>query len=121
MAPVFCFAQYIHYSDNSIKRSIPVPILRHDESWVKEVLDLSKKHPDDFTSVECPGLSASLPVLNNYVPPDLVIKLRVRFSGHLFSITSQTTPIGGKKYKLKVCVKGEFHELFVDPEGALVD
>lgn len=54
----------------------------------------------------CPGLSGSIPVLNNYVPKEILLILKEKFKGHLYSISSYKGQDGRQEYKLKVCAGG---------------
>ena len=69
---------------------------------------------------ECPGMDASLPVLTNYVPGEIVTKFKEKFQGHVYSITSLKVSENELEYKLKVCYKGEFLTRFVDANGNIV-
>ena len=70
-----------------------------------------------FVTIDCPGLSASLPVLTNYVSPEFVTKMKERFDNHVYSITTLRISDSRFQYKLKVCVKGQFKILMLDEEG----
>ena len=120
LAPASSSAQYIHYSEKVIIKNVVAGAKPKQAETPPREME-PKKSSVNFISVDCPGLSASLPVLYSYVPPNLVNKLRQQFSGHLYCITAQKISATTIKYKLKVCVKGEFHEEFVDEEGTLLE
>ena len=69
---------------------------------------------------ECPGMRGPLPVLINYVPPEIVNKFRIQFKGHVYSITSIKVSANQFQYKLKVCYNGEFVIRFVDIDGDIL-
>ena len=104
------FAQHLHYGDkrktriDNIKPTRPAKdsVVYHD--W-----------PD-----RCPALSGSTPVLTNYVPEELVLKLTEIYEGHLYSITSQKADNDKPQYKLEVCVKGEMKLKYADETGTIV-
>jgi hypothetical protein len=102
------FAQHIHYSDKAktqihTKPATPAAeIVYHD--W-----------PD-----RCPAVSGSIPVLTNYVPNELKLKLTEIYKGHLYSITSLKLDNGNPGYKLKVCVKGEIKFEYADEGGNII-
>lgn len=105
----YLFAQYLHYSDdskpnNNIKVAKPVRDMVAYHNW-----------PD-----LCPGLSGSIPVLTNYVPAELVLKLTEIYKGHLYSITSMKVDNDKLEYKLKICVKGEIKFEYADGTGKIV-
>jgi hypothetical protein len=100
------FAQHVQYSD---KAKVPVtikpaknPVVYHN--W-----------PD-----RCPAISGSIPVLTNYVPRELVLKLTEIYEGHLYSITSLRANNNKLQYKLKVCVKGELRFEYADETGYII-
>lgn len=102
-------AQYLHYSDDS-KRI-------NNNKAAKPVKDIVAYHnwPD-----LCPGLSGSIPVLTNYVPAELVLKLTEIYKGHLYSITSMKVGNDKIEYKLKICVKGEIKFEYADETGKII-
>lgn len=104
------FAQYLHYSDDS-KR------INNNSESAKPVKDTVVYHnwPD-----LCPGLSGSIPVLTNYVPAELVLKLTEIYKGHLYSITSMKAGNDQLEYKLKICVKGEIKFEYADGTGKII-
>ena len=71
-------------------------------------------------NTDCPGMDASLPVLMNYVPPEIVQKFKVKFNGHVYCITSLKISDTAFQYKLRICNNGEFVERFVDLNGIIV-
>jgi hypothetical protein len=104
----YSFAQHIQYSDKSktktdnIKPAKPAKVVYHD--W-----------PD-----RCPALSGSIPVLTNYVPEELVLKLTEIYKGHLYSISSLKAVNDKLQYKLKVCIKGELKFEYADETGTII-
>jgi hypothetical protein len=67
----------------------------------------------------CPGRPGSIPVLNNYVPHELVLKLTEIFQGHLYAITSIKVDNNKMNYQLKVCINGEIKYEQADEYGNL--
>ncbi len=107
------FSQHIQYREKPKPvQQTPAPIVTPPTvDTVKEI----------FTpNTECPGMDASLPVLMNYVPPEIVAKFKLKFNGHCYCITSIKVSETETQYKLRVCNKGEFVERFVDTEGVVV-
>ena len=102
------FAQHIQYSDkrkpasNNKPKSPPTDTIVYHQ-W-----------PD-----RCPAISGSIPVLTNYVPSELVLKLTEIYKGHLYSITSLAAGNGKLQYKLQVCVKGELIFEYADENGII--
>jgi hypothetical protein len=68
----------------------------------------------------CPGRPGSIPVLNNYVPHELVLKLTEIFQGHLYAITSIKVDNGKMNYQLKVCVNGEIKYEQANESGNII-
>jgi hypothetical protein len=110
-------AQHIGYRDRTKPPSKPV---------AKEIRDTVKVTVEDSEAEiitphsECPGMDASLPVLNNYVPPEIVNTFKTKFEGHVYSITSIKVSANQFQYKLKVCYNGEFVIRFVDTDGDIL-
>ena len=111
-------AQHIGYRDRTKPPSQPV---------VKEVRDTVQVVEDSVAEAEiitphneCPGIDASLPVLTNYVPPEIVKDFKIKFEGHVYSITSIKVSANQVQYKLKVCYDGEFVIRFVDTDGDIL-
>ena len=104
----YLFAQHIQYSDRA-KANIPKSISPAKDSVVYHIW------PD-----RCPAISGSIPVLTNYVPREMVLKLTEIFEGHLYSITSLTAENNKLNYKLKVCVKGELKFECADETGTII-
>lgn len=100
------FSQYIHYSDPGIIKKSQVSEVAKDEL--------------SFATVDCPGQSASLPVLTNYVPAEIVTKFKIKFNDRVYSITTLKAAEDKSQYKLKVCIKGQFKILLIDEDGKLV-
>ena len=113
----FVTAQHIGYRDKTTPPPKPV---------IKEVGDTVKVMAEDSVAEiitphnECPGMSASLPVLTNYVPPEIVKNFKIKFEDHVYSITSIKVSANQIQYKLKVCYKGEFVIRFVDTDGDIL-
>ena len=103
------FAQYLHYSDDSHKIRNIKP--------TKPIRDTVAYHqwPD-----LCPGLTGSIPVLTNYVPNEMVLKLTEIYKGHLYSITSLKVENNKLEFKLKVCEKGEIKFEYADETGNII-
>lgn len=101
-------AQHIQYSDkgktkiNNSKPVTPAMVVYHE--W-----------PD-----KCPAISGSIPVLTNYVPRELTLKLTEIYKGHLYSITSLRIDNNKLQYKLKICVKGEIRFEYADETGNII-
>ncbi len=68
----------------------------------------------------CPGLSGSLPVINNYVPKEIVLIVTEKFKGHLYSISSYKGPDDKQEYKLKVCADGMIKYEYADVKGNII-
>ncbi len=69
---------------------------------------------------KCPGMAGSIPVLNNYVPPLMVLKLTEIYQGHLYAITTIKIDRDELQYELKVCVNGVIRYDFADEDGIIV-
>jgi hypothetical protein len=102
-------AQHLQYRDNKkppvIKRASPI----------KDTAVVYHEWPD-----LCPGSPGTLPILTNYVPKELVLKLREIYKGHLYSITSLKVAEGERRYKLQVCVKGKTTVEYADENGNII-
>ena len=120
ISPFLCFSQYIHYTDNTVLRKAVASNDRVKSTQVGRLVPIAKA-TIEIVTVDCPGQSASLPVLNNYVPGELVSKLKTRYMGHLFCMTTMKTKGLPDKYLLKLCVKGQFREAFADGEGNIIE
>jgi hypothetical protein len=105
----FGHAQHIQYRDRKSPSLKPVSVMAQDS--VKEIITPHS---------ECPGMKGSLPVLTNYVPPEIVKKFKIKFEGHVYSITSIKVSANQIQYKLKVCNNGEFVIRFVDTDGDIL-
>jgi len=68
----------------------------------------------------CPGLSGSIPVLNNYVPKEILLILKEKFKGHLYSISSYKGQDGRQEYKLKVCADGMIKYEYANAMGNIL-
>ena len=102
------FAQHLHYSDKA-KTAINKPSKPASDKVVYH------EWPD-----RCPAISGSIPVLTNYVPGELVLKLTEIYKGHLYSITSLKADNDKPQYKLKICVKGEIKYDYADETGNIM-
>jgi hypothetical protein len=69
---------------------------------------------------KCPGLSGAVPVLLNYIPKEMVLKLTEIFEGHLYSISSIKLAVNKIGYKLKVCEGGQIKYEYADEDGNIV-
>lgn len=103
------FAQHLQYRDNT-KR----PVIRRPGP-IKDTAVVYHEWPD-----LCPGNAGTLPLLTNYVPKELMLKLREIYKGHLYSITSLTAADGKRQYKLQICVKGETRFDYADESGNII-
>ena len=103
------FGQHLQYRDNT-KR----PVMTR-ASPIKDTAVVYHEWPD-----LCPGSTGTLPILTNYVPKELMLKLREIYKGHLYSITSLTAADGKRQYKLQVCVKGETKFDYADENGNII-
>lgn len=68
----------------------------------------------------CPGLSGAIPVLNNYVPKEILLILKEKFKGHLYSISSYKGQDGNQEYKLKVCADGMIKYEYANAMGNII-
>ena len=102
-------AQHLQYRDNT-KR----PVIRR-ASPIKDTAVVYHEWPD-----LCPGNPGTLPILTNYVPKELMLKLREIYKGHLYSITSLKVAEGKRRYKLQVCVKGKTKFDYADENGDII-
>lgn len=69
---------------------------------------------------KCPGLSGATPVLTNYVPKEIVLKLTEIYKGHLYSISSIKVANNKLEYKLKVCENGEIKFEYANEHGDII-
>lgn len=69
----------------------------------------------------CPAFTGALPVLNNYVPPEIALIITEKFEGHLYSISSYTGPDNKPQYKLKICSGGMIKYEYADAKGTVMD
>ena len=102
------FAQHIQYRDHS-----KPPVTKHVSAQKDSIV--YHEWPD-----RCPAATGSIPVLTNYVPREMVLKLTEIYKGHLYSITSFKAADGKLQYKLKVCVKGELNFAYADETGNII-
>jgi len=66
---------------------------------------------------KCPAFTGALPVLNNYVPPEIQLIITEKFEGHLYSISSYQGPDNKPQYKLKICSGGMIKYEYADAKG----
>ena len=69
---------------------------------------------------KCPGLSGATPVLTNYVPKEMVLKLTEIYKGYLYSISSIKVANNKLEYKLKVCENGVIKFEYADENGNII-
>jgi len=69
---------------------------------------------------KCPGISGATPVVINYVPKEIVLKLTEIYKGHLYSISSIKVANNKSGYKLKVCENGEIKFEYADEHGEII-
>ncbi len=103
------FSQHIGYRDESRKHESP-----SRSNPVKE-----KPAYINYKDM-CPGRSAELPILNNYVPELVVKTLKQKYKGYLYSITSIKLAENLFKFKVSVCNEGITRIEFVDEAGLIV-
>jgi len=103
----YLYAQHIQYSDKK------KPVISKTKTPVTDSV-VYHQWPD-----KCPAISGSIPVLANYVPREMVLKLTEIYKGHLYSITSLVTSGGKLQYKLQVCVKGTLTFEYADENGVV--
>ena len=68
----------------------------------------------------CPGLTGAIPVLSNYIEPEMVLKLTEIYKGHLYSISSSKNAKNKVQYKLKVCENGVIKFEYADENGNII-
>lgn len=110
-------AQHIGYRD--ITKPLLKPVAKEVINTVRVMAEDSVEEIITLHS-ECPGMEGPLPVLINYIPPDIVEKFKIKFEGHLYSITTIKVSANQFQYKLKVCYNGEFVIRFVDTDGDIL-
>jgi hypothetical protein len=92
-----------------------IEIVVHDTVNICPTNVVYHKWPD-----RCPGLSGSIPVVNNYIPPEMVLKLTEIYKGHLYSISSSRNAGNKMQYKLKVCENGVIKFEYADENGDII-
>ena len=92
-----------------------VEIVIHDTVNVCPTETVYHKWPD-----RCPGLSGAIPVLSNYIAPEMVLKLTEIYKGHLYSISSSKNNNNKVLYKLKVCENGVIKFEYADENGNII-
>lgn len=103
------FSQHIGYRDDS----------RKFEEQKRYNVVKEKPAPKVYKDM-CPGTSTELPILNNYVPQDVVVTLKQKYMGYLYSITSLKVTADKLKYKVSVCDNGITRIEFVDETGLII-
>jgi hypothetical protein len=109
-------AQYLHYSDNSKKYSEGRTINKEAEPG-KPGEEKVVYHEWPYC---CPGIAGSIPILITYVPPELVLKLREKYQGRLYSIAGIKIDDKTHKYKLRICAGEEVEYAYADEEGNII-
>ncbi len=93
-----------------------IEIVLHDTINICPTVEtVYHKWPD-----RCPGLSGSIPVLINYIAPEMVLKLTEIYKGHLYSISSTKNARNKVRYKLKVCENGVIRYEYADENGTIM-
>jgi hypothetical protein len=92
-----------------------IEIVVHDTINVCPTGIVYHKWPD-----KCPGLSGAVPVLLNYINPEMVLKLTEIYKGYLYSISSTMNADHRLQYKLKVCEKGVIKFEYADENGNII-
>ena len=104
----YLYAQHIQYSDKK------KPVISKTKTPVTDSV-VYHQWPD-----KCPAISGSIPVLANYVPREMVLKLTEIYKGHLYSISSIKVANNKSGYKLKVCENGEIKFEYADEHGEII-
>lgn len=110
------FAQYLHYSDDSKKRSETRSATKKAEP-VKPADEKVVYHEWPYC---CPGIPGSIPILITYVPGELVLKLREKYQGRLYSIAGIKVDSNTHKYKLRVCEGDDVIYAYADESGNII-
>lgn len=105
------FAQHIQYRD--LPKDKPVPFIKPEAPPPPPVV--YHEWPD-----KCPAAKGSIPILANYVPKEIMLKLREVYEGHLYSIMSLKGASGKMEYKLQVCDKGDLHFHYANENGVVI-
>src|SRR5688500_13623233 len=92
------FSQHIEYRH----KITPAPVTKPEPKTDKYGNNLFGAGPHE----ECPALPASLPVLMNYIDPEVVKKMKRMYDDHVYSITKLLNPKSEVEYKLTICYKG---------------
>jgi hypothetical protein len=109
------FAQYLHYSDNTKKYSESQNV--HQKETAKPAEEKVVYHEWPYC---CPGIAGSIPILITYVPGELVLKLREKYQGRLYSIAGIKVDDKTHKYKLRICAGEEVEYAYADEEGNII-
>ena len=92
-----------------------IEIVVHDTVNVCPTETVYHKWPD-----RCPAVAGAIPVLRNYVPPQLVLKLTEIFKGYLYSISATKNANNKPEYELKVCENGFIKIEYADENGNII-
>jgi hypothetical protein len=112
-------AQYLYYKDHSKKQPDTRTVEKStapETPKPKEEKVIYHDWPDC-----CPGMKGSIPILVTYVPHELVLKLKEKYQGHLYSIACMKVPTDRTAYKLRICDGNEVKYAFADEEGNLME
>lgn len=104
----------VHDTIRTFKRDT-IEIVVHDTINTCPTQVVYHKWPD-----KCPGLSGATPVLLNYIPKEIVLKLTEIYKGYLFSISSNKIAGNKVEYKLKVCEHGAIKFEYADANGNII-
>lgn len=66
------------------------------------------------------GYSLSLPVIQTYVPEDIIDKALQKYGAHLYSISMVKTAEGKDAYQLGLIDRGQFHNEYLNEDGSSV-
>lgn len=69
---------------------------------------------------KCPGLTGAVPVLINFVPPEIVLIVTEKYKGHLYSISTNNGRDNKPEYKLKVCKDGMIRYEYANYKGDIM-
>ena len=110
-------AQYLYYKDHSKKHP--------DTRTVQKSAPAEKPKEEKVVYHDwpdcCPGMKGSIPILVTYVPHELVLKLKEKYQGHLYSIAGMKVPVDRTAYKLRICDGNDVKYAFADEEGNLME
>ncbi len=92
-----------------------IEVVVHDTVNICPTNVVYHKWPD-----RCPGLSGAVPVIMNYIPPEMILKLTEIYKGHLYSISAVKNAANKVRYKLKVCENGIIKYEYADENGNII-